>query len=115
MKHSEEGETVPHIDPERCKGCGLCVAFCPFGRLALSEELNSLGHHPVEDAAGGATSDPETAARNFAFWCRRCRYCELICPDDAIDIPGEVAGLEGARPFQEVSETGDGHDGGGAA
>ena len=31
-----------------CKGCGLCVRFCPKGVLALAQErINAKGHHPV--------------------------------------------------------------------
>ena len=33
---------------DRCKGCGLCVAYCPKKILTLnSEELNSSGYTPV--------------------------------------------------------------------
>ena len=37
------------IDKNSCKGCGLCVTFCPKGILKLSEnELNDKGYNPVE-------------------------------------------------------------------
>ena len=36
------------IDAERCKGCMLCVEFCPKGILAPSKEVNSKGYHPIE-------------------------------------------------------------------
>ena len=28
------------VDVERCKGCGVCVASCPCGVLALSASVN---------------------------------------------------------------------------
>lgn len=98
---------TPVVDHERCKGCGLCMEFCPFGHLRMDEELNLAGHHPaeVETAEQGATADTGTAAarerfaHNFAYWCLRCRYCELMCPDAAIRVSGDVGGLEGTGQY----------------
>ena len=33
-----------HIDTRVCKGCGLCVHFCPRGVLKLSDERNQKGY-----------------------------------------------------------------------
>ena len=30
------GVAVPLVDPERCNGCGDCLAVCPSGALKLS-------------------------------------------------------------------------------
>lgn len=50
----------------RCKGCGICVAFCPKQVLALSEiEKVKI----VNEAA-----------------CVTCRQCETRCPDFAIFV-----------------------------
>ena len=99
---------APMIEPERCKGCGLCVAFCPFSRLRLSDQrLNQAGYRLVEidpptdgdgdhgSVSGGAM--PREMRSNFGFWCTRCRYCELMCPEGAVRVPGSVHGLEGVR------------------
>lgn len=99
---------TPIVDRDRCKGCGLCVEFCPFGHLHLDEELNVAGYHPAGPEAAeliaaelhaGAerpsTHEVEGYEHNFAYWCLRCRYCELVCPDAAIRVAGDVAGLEG--------------------
>ena len=32
------------IDRERCKGCALCIEFCPKDCICLSEELNLKGY-----------------------------------------------------------------------
>jgi len=94
---------APVIDREHCKGCGLCVEYCPFGHLRIDEELNVAGYHPaqVEPAAqratlaAGASTSSESFTHNFAYWCLRCRYCEIICPDAAVQVSGDVTGLEG--------------------
>ena len=49
-----------------CKGCGICVAFCPKQVL----ELDELGK--VYEKA------PEN--------CISCGQCELRCPDFAIQV-----------------------------
>lgn len=60
------------IDAERCKQCLLCVEFCPKRILALGEEINSKGYHPVR-----CVNDAQ---------CSRCGVCQLICPCIAIEV-----------------------------
>jgi 2-oxoglutarate ferredoxin oxidoreductase subunit delta len=60
------------INKERCKGCGLCVMYCPKGCLAISDEINKLG---IKPAAVKENSN-----------CTSCTFCALICPDCAIEI-----------------------------
>ena len=65
------------INSDRCKGCELCIAFCPRDNLKLSEGLTSRGMHPVEVCDADA--------------CTGCKLCVLMCPDVAISIYREVA------------------------
>ena len=59
-----------YIIAEECKGCRLCIDFCPRGILALSTETNSKGHnYPV------VTKEGE---------CANCQMCYLICSEFAI-------------------------------
>lgn len=57
---------------ERCKACGLCVEACPKKILALSEEINSNGYHPVY-----CINMDE---------CIACKSCATICPDLVITV-----------------------------
>jgi 2-oxoglutarate ferredoxin oxidoreductase subunit delta len=60
------------INAEQCKGCGLCVAECPFGVLALSQEVNSKGY--------------TYAAMRQADACTGCASCAQVCPDAVITV-----------------------------
>lgn len=60
------------VIPERCKGCGYCIAFCPEQVLTVSEGINPKGYHYPEVAEGKESS------------CVHCGFCNLVCPDMAI-------------------------------
>ena len=54
------------INREWCKGCGICVYFCPKKVLELDE------------------TDKVFAARTDDCIC--CKLCEIRCPDLAIEV-----------------------------
>lgn len=64
-----------YIEEWLCKGCGLCVHFCPRGVLGMSERLNEKGYNVVEVI--------------HAEKCKPCELCELNCPDLAICVVKE--------------------------
>ena len=57
---------------DKCKGCELCVSFCPKKILALDSTVNAKGYHPA-----GITNQEE---------CIGCTSCALMCPDCCITI-----------------------------
>lgn len=57
------------INKAWCKGCGICVAFCPKQVLGFDD------HGKVE------MKDPDN--------CIKCAQCELRCPDFAIFLGGK--------------------------
>jgi 2-oxoglutarate ferredoxin oxidoreductase subunit delta len=60
------------VDPRRCKGCGLCVAFCPRKSMELSAQLSSAG------LRWSVFVGPEG--------CTGCQTCTMMCPEAALTI-----------------------------
>lgn len=63
------------VRADKCKGCGLCVAFCPKGLLVLAEGFNRSGYHPAHMREDVAQSE-----------CTGCGFCSRMCPDTAITV-----------------------------
>jgi 2-oxoglutarate ferredoxin oxidoreductase subunit delta len=69
-----------YIIPERCKGCQICIRFCPQKVLQSSIITNAKGYYFPE-----VVPDSETH-------CIHCEFCTLICPEFAIfTLPVEEA------------------------
>ena len=60
------------IDFEKCKGCFLCIEFCPKKCIKQSDKINKAGHRFV------LFSDNDK--------CKSCGFCFLVCPDVAIEV-----------------------------
>ncbi len=58
--------------PNRCKGCNICIQFCPMQVLQESTQQNSKGYHYPELVTGKETA------------CVHCQFCMLVCPEFAI-------------------------------
>ena len=59
------------IDKERCKGCGVCVPFCPKQVIAQSKNVNGKGYNYLE-----VVNDD----------CIGCANCATVCPDGVISV-----------------------------
>lgn len=61
------------IDREFCKGCEICISFCPKKDvISLSDKLNANGYLPACFSDNGA--------------CTGCAICALVCPEAAIEV-----------------------------
>jgi 2-oxoglutarate ferredoxin oxidoreductase subunit delta len=63
------------INEDLCKGCALCVTFCPKNVLKISDRLTKRGVHT-----------PEVVNERD---CTLCGNCMLYCPDLAIVVAEE--------------------------
>lgn len=63
------------IRSEFCKGCGLCIAYCPKKVLKESEKLNRAGYHYADPAAMDQ--------------CTGCLTCTQVCPEVSIEVYDE--------------------------
>jgi len=63
---AKKEKKTPVINREWCKGCEICVEFCPKDALAMDEM--------------------EKANLAFPEKCDGCGMCELRCPDLAIEV-----------------------------
>lgn len=68
---------IVSINVRWCKGCGICVAFCPKKALSIENEK--------------AKADTDK--------CIACGMCELYCPDLAIIVDHSK---KPAKPEKEV-------------
>lgn len=60
------------VNEKWCKGCGICIAFCP-GKVFTAGPYGKP-----------AVTNPDA--------CTSCGLCELRCPDFAIDLGGNADG-----------------------
>ena len=60
------------IDQAFCKGCEMCIHFCPQSCLALSGNINASGY--------------VTATCTDKDKCTGCATCALVCPEAAIEV-----------------------------
>lgn len=54
------------INGDWCKGCGICIKFCPTQVLELDRNDRCIAVRPED--------------------CICCKMCELRCPDLAIEV-----------------------------
>lgn len=72
------------IQRQWCKGCRVCVVFCPKGVLDVD-------------------ADGKVYAKNLEN-CVQCGLCELRCPDLAIEVREEDANKSAACGWVAAGE-----------
>ena len=60
------------INSNRCKSCLLCIELCKSNIIAVSEEINTSGYHPVYITEMSK--------------CSGCTLCARVCPDAVIEV-----------------------------
>ena len=75
-KKQTEASAFIHVFPDWCKGCGICVAFCPTGVLEMKDQK-------------AVVANPGK--------CVRCYLCARRCPDFAIGIEDSEGRVNGTQ------------------
>jgi 2-oxoglutarate ferredoxin oxidoreductase subunit delta len=60
------------FDEAKCKGCGICVYFCPKKVIQMADRINAKGYHPAYLADEGN--------------CISCGTCGRMCPDAVVEV-----------------------------
>lgn len=55
-----------YVEPDECKGCRLCVHYCPNNCLTIGSTINQLGYQA-------------TIFRSDK--CTACGICYYVCPE----------------------------------
>lgn len=71
MSQAKRSAALPEVNPDRCTGCGRCVAACPPQVLWLATS------HP-------RGWGPKRAELHDVPGCTGCARCAVVCPFDAI-------------------------------
>ena len=66
MSSKAEGRAFVAIDPELCKGCGLCIDACVPDVLKFHDKFNTKGYHYAYYTGEG---------------CTGCGVCYYACPE----------------------------------
>ncbi len=74
------------IDPDECKGCGLCLDACPPHCLEFEHELGPYGVRPARYTGEG---------------CTGCGICFYVCPE-----PGAITVYRATGPQLESDSDG---------
>jgi len=67
------------IDSEKCNACGLCVKSCPFGAIAVNDEVAQANE-----------------------LCTLCGACVNVCPQAALEIERRQVSLEELSQYKGV-------------
>lgn len=60
------------VNSRFCKGCKLCIQFCPKHIIELGTEINDIGDQYL------VQTEPEK--------CTGCKLCAIMCPESAITV-----------------------------
>lgn len=79
---------IAHVDKEKCKACGQCVAVCPHHLIELVPYEQTVKVSCSSQDKGKATMNACDKG------CIGCKKCEKNCPVQAITVTDNVAHID---------------------
>ena len=71
-------QLLPHVNAEKCIGCGTCEKVCPIGNIVLVERPLSLKDEKQKPLAVVGAD------------CTNCLSCVHFCPHQALELSGKL-------------------------
>lgn len=85
---SRDGRNTPLVDPDKCEGCGKCVAECPKSVIVLVPKT-ALPH-----VACSTKDKGKVVRQNCPIGCISCGRCVKVCPEDAISMQDDLVHID---------------------
>ena len=86
-----EGEQLPHVDLDKCTGCGKCVEACPRN---LCELTPLSAERPIVWVACANRDRGPIAMKECGVACIGCTKCRKVCPNEAPVIASFLAHID---------------------
>ncbi len=71
---------IAYVDPDKCTGCGSCVAVCPKAIISLREKSDKVLVRCSNEQRGAQ------ARKVCDVSCIGCTKCQRSCPEEAIVV-----------------------------
>lgn len=85
---------IAKIEKDTCKGCELCVHFCPKKVLLMSDSyFSKKNSNPPDEGLDDLDISHEINSKGYKFavlvkqsGCIGCATCARVCPEVAITV-----------------------------
>jgi len=88
-----QDDGLPHVDYDKCVGCGLCIAACPQGILLKvpKDRIGSVvvcsNHNPIK----------ANVMKTCKVGCIKCEICVKNCPEQCITMVNGIPQVDYAK------------------
>ena len=84
---------IPHVDEEKCTGCGMCVSICPQGLLV---NFNKAHKGAFAQCSNRSKTIPQIL-KDCKAGCIKCNKCVRTCKEGAIELVDGVPVIDYAK------------------
>jgi Na+-translocating ferredoxin:NAD+ oxidoreductase subunit B len=81
-----EADGIPHVDFDKCTGCGQCVKACPQLILALSPRAQKA----ALTLCSNRNTNKAAVRKTCSVGCFKCDLCVKNCPEKCISMQNQL-------------------------